>query len=267
MKRVLSLVVCLFLATGAFAQSLGSRFADVDVDFELGDSPFSVAPLSYVYFGFNGLINAESYISEHVGLRNSQQFGINLAEIAFKPAQGVRASLGVDFSACWFRLGGDYMWAPFIYAPKGARYSLGANGHYAVFGTKESFGVQEVKKSLLSVYTIGIPLTVSYTMSAVTMALGGTLEVNLDGFVRFKGVDTGGNVVNEMLSGTRHSNKIGVNRITFNVHAAVSYGGLGLFFKYNPMCKFYKGVINGVEEECGPQFQTWTVGLIMGLGF
>ena len=60
--------------------------------------------------------------------------------------------------------------------------------------------------------------------------------------------------------------KIGVNRVTFNVHAAVSYGGLGFFAKFSPVSKFYKGLIDEKEVVCGPQFQTWTVGLILGLG-
>ena len=63
-----------------------------------------------------------------------------------------------------------------------------------------------------------------------------------------------------------YSQKIYTNRLTFDIHAGISYGGLGLFAKYSPLPKFNKEISNGIEVECGPQFQTWTVGLILGLG-
>ena len=114
MKRILSTAICLCLATAAFAQGFGSRMADVDLDWELGDSPFSIAPVSYVFFGFNSLVNAESELKAHTGFFRSQQLGANIIEVAIKPFEGVRFSLGADFTANWYRLNKDFMWVPYI---------------------------------------------------------------------------------------------------------------------------------------------------------
>ena len=267
MKRVIVLGLCLLFCSGVYAQSLGSRMANIDTELELGESQFALAPLSYIYFGFNALTNTnDAVLKQNMGFFRSQQLGVNIAEIAYRPFGGARLSLGADFSANWFNLQSDYMWCPAVLPIKDGRASWGPNGRFVDFGPKEEFGIKEVDRSVLSVCSFGVPLTFSYTVRSFTVALGGTLEVNLDGCIRFKGVDEQGNNINEMRSGNHYSNKIGVNRLGFNVHAAFSYGGLGLYFKYNPVPKFYKGIVNEQVIECGPQFQTWSVGLIMGLG-
>jgi len=266
MKKLLSVVFCFCLATGAFAQGFGSRMADVNLDYELGESPFTFAPVSYIYFGFNGLMNTDDNLNKYMGFFRSQQFGLNMLELAMSPFPGGRLSLGADFTMNWFNLNKDYMWIPYGYPVNGQPQGWGTNGRFVTFGPKEDYGIHEVKQSVLSVYTFGFPLTFSYTVGKVTMALGATLELNLDGKAQFKGVDTAGNNINEMKSGKRFSKKIGTNRLGFNVHAAFSYGGLGIFAKYNPIPKFYKGEMNGAVVYCGPQFQSWTVGLIIGLG-
>ena len=266
MKKLLSVVLCLSLAAAAYAQGFGSRMADVDLDYELGDSPFSFSPVSYVYFGFNGLTNADDKLNKYMGFFRSQQLGANMVELAMTPFAGGRISLGADFSVNWYNLQKDYMWVPYGYPVNGQPQGWGPNGRFVMVSHKDDFGIREVKKSLLSVYTFGFPFTFSYSFGKVTLAMGATLEVNLDGMVQFKGMDTAGNNINEMSSGNRFSRKIGTNRLGFNVHAAFSYGGLGVFAKFNPIPKFYKGEMNGSVVECGPQFQSWTVGLIMGLG-
>ena len=267
MKKILALVIGLCVASGAFAQSFGSRMADVDLDWELGDSPFSVAPVSYVFFGFNSLINADSELKAHTGFFRSQQLGANIIEVAVKPFEGGRFSLGADLTANWYRLSNDYMWVPYVYAFKGF-LGRGENGHFVQYESKELNGIQEVKKSLLTVCTFSFPVNFSYTYGAVTAMMGASLDVNLNGRVQFKGVDVLGNNIVETSSGNRFSKSIGTNRIGFNVHAAISYGGLGLYAQYTPIPKFYKYYDEESKREavCGPQFQTLSVGIIWGLG-
>lgn len=271
MKKLLSIAVALCIGLGSFAQGFGSRMADVDLDFELGNSPFSVAPVSYIYFGFNGITNSnDATLNQIMGFFQSQHFGINIAELAVSPFEGGRVSLGADFSVNWFNINKDYLWCPSIYPVKPGRESWGNNGMFVSYLSKDRASIKEVKRSVLSVCTFEIPVTFSYSYGPFTAALGASLDINLNGCVQFKGIDTGGNKINEMFSGKRYSNRIGVNRLTFNVHAALSYGGLGLYFKYSPIPKFYQGVVGTDEEaevvQCGPQFQIWSVGLVLGLG-
>ena len=267
MKKILAFVIGFSVASGAFAQSFGSRMADVDLDWELGKSAFSVAPVSYVYFGFNSLLNAEAEYMAHTGFFRTQQLGANIIELAVKPFEGGRFSLGADFAANWYRLNKDYMWVPYKY-DFGGYTGRGENGMFVKYEPKELNGIQEVKKSLLTVCTFSFPVNFSYTFGAITTMLGASLEVNLNGRVSFKGVDVQGNKIVETSSGNRFSKKIGTNRLGFNVHAALSYGGLGLFVQYNPMPKFYKyyDEERKAESFCGPQFQTVSVGVIWGLG-
>lgn len=265
MKKLLSVLLCLSLAAGASAQGLGSRMADVDLDMDLGVSPFSIAPISYIYFGFNGLANAETSFAQSTGFFYSQQLGVNILELAVNPFPGGRFSLGADFSANWYQLKKGLFWYP--YDPVGlAKRHPKENGLCVAYESVDAFGVQEVKRSTLSVCTFGFPLTFSYTFGRVTMALGAALEVNLNGRTQLKGMGTDGSNISDTRSGKFYSKKIYTNRLTFDIHAGISYGGLGLFAKYSPLPKFNKEISNGIEVECGPQFQTWTVGLILGLG-
>ena len=133
MRKLLLSLTALLLSAGAFAQGFGSRMADVDLDWDLGESPFSVAPVSYVYFGFNSLINAESDLMAHTGFFRSQQLGANIIELAVKPFEGGRFSFGADFSANWYRLNKDYMWVPYVYA-FGKFSGRGENGHFEGLG-------------------------------------------------------------------------------------------------------------------------------------
>ena len=271
MKRILSVIICLSLAAGASAQSFSSRMADVDLDMSLGESPFSFAPLSYIYFGFNGLANASSEFAHSTGFFRSQQLGFNMLEVAISPFDGGRFSLGADFSVNWYRLNNGLFWFPHNTISDMAVVSPKENGLCASISSEGHFGIDEVKRSTLSVCTFSFPLTFSYTFGAITMALGAALEVNLDGCTQLKAVSSDGSNIRDTRSGKFYSKRIGTNRVTFDIHAGFSYGGLGLFAKYCPWSKFYRGIHEGVdnrkiEVECGPQFQTWTVGLIMGLG-
>ena len=267
MKKILALLIGLGLCSGAFAQGFGSRMADVDLDWELGESPFSVAPLSYVYFGFNSLVNADAELKAHTGFFRSQQLGANIIEVAVNPFEGGRFSLGADFTANWYKLNNDYMWVPYVYAFRGFM-GRGENGLFVRAESKVDNGIQEVKKSLLTVCTFSIPVNFSYTFGSITTLLGASLDLNLNGCVQFKGVDNLGNNIVETSNGNRYSKKIGTNRIGFNVHAALSYGGLGLYVQYSPVPKFYKYYDEESKQEafCGPQFQTLSVGIIWGLG-
>lgn len=264
MKRLLSLTVCLGLAFGAYAQGLGNRLADTDFDIELGNSQFYVAPVSYFHFGFNGLTQTDSDFAGSTRFLRSQQLGINVVELAVRPSEALRFSLGADFRANWYRLNKNFMWYPYDPGIMNGE-NVKENGYCAGFGPFRP-DIQGVSRSTLSVLGLAFPLTFSYKFGQLTFALGAAVELNFNGVIRFKGVDYAGKPLNCTSSGKYFSNQIFTNRVTFDIHAAVSFGGLGLFAQFSPLPKFYQGIHNGKEVICGPQFQTWCVGLILGLG-
>ena len=46
--------------------------------------------------------------------------------------------------------------------------------------------------------------------------------------------------------------------LTYHFTVAASYGGLGLYARFNPISQF--------EEGIGPQYRAITVGVVLGLG-
>lgn len=248
MKKLIAVLLGLSIACGAFAQGFGSMTSDVDLYVELGDSPFTFQPLSYVFVGMDGIITpSDNLYATNTRPSRNQQFGFNMVELAFHPYSTGTFTLGADVEWNWYHMNRDYMWVP-----------NESNGTRVSVKNKDDAGFKEVKGSILSVCTFSFPLSFNQKVWRFNFNLGATAELNLNGCVQFKGITTDGTVVNEMKGGNRYSKNIATNLFSYNIHAAISYGGLGVYAKYRP-----KAVL---QDSYGPQFQTWTIGLILGLG-
>ncbi len=257
MKKILLTVASLVLATGAFAQGFGSRASNSGFYYQLGDSDFYLQPLADVHFGFDLATNATDEFKDNTSFFKSTQFGFNMLELSFRPYESGAISLGADVEWNSYRLNSDYMFVPYNAIPTVAE----PDGNKVSIQNKTLMGIKEVKKSKLLVCTFEFPLNYTQKFGRFVIRLGASAELNLQGCVQFKGVGgvSGTDNIDEMGKGTRHSNQVSTNLFTYNLHGAIGYGGLGLYVKYRP-----KPVI---LENYGPQFQTLTLGLMIGLGF
>lgn len=252
MKKFITFVMAICLATGAFAQGFGQHAIGIN-EIEIGDR-FDFEVINYLHFGFNGIIKNET-VSSKTGFFRSQQFGFNMLEFGFLPYEDGKISLGADVEWNWYHLNKDYVWVPLS---DGSSQSYTAGGSILGILPKDLVGVSEVKRSIFSVCTFGFPVNFTHHFGKMALQVGVTPELNLNGYVQFRGLNLAGENVNDMRSGARFSKNIKTNLFTWNAHAAISYGGLGLYFKYSPK--------NVLQQNYGPQFNTFTVGLILGLG-
>ena len=255
MKRIF--VILLALGHGLSASAQVFSEAGEYNDFEVNDV-IDISCLSHFDFGFNGLFSGKSDAdyADHTAFFQSQKFGFNMIELVIKPFRGFAFTLGADVNWNWYHVNKDFFWMP--YEPTPGLIAPRENGTHVLIASKEYYGFKEIKKSELSVCTFSFPIDLNFQAHKFTLTLGASPELNLKGRTRFKGVQHDGTVVREYKSGARRSNAIATNFFTYNIHAALSYGGLGVFGMYRPGAQF--------QEEYGPQFQTWTVGLILGLG-
>ena len=248
MKKIFALLLSLTLCGSAFAQGFGSMSSDMDLFVQLGDSPFTFQPISYVHWGMSGILNSTDEIyAKNTSFVRNQQFGFNMVELSFHPYRTGALTLGADVEWNWFNLSKDYMWVP-----------NESNGTKVVIKSKAEADMKEIKKTVLSVCTFGFPLSYTQRFGKFAITAGATAELNLNACVQFKGIMTDGTLVSEMKGGKRYSKYVTTNVFTYNIHAAISYGGLGIYAKYRPM--------HVLKEDYGPQFQTWTLGLVIGMG-
>lgn len=252
MKKILTFVMALCIATGAFAQGFGSHAAGIN-EMEIGDR-FNFEVISYLHFGFNGIVKNDN-ISSKTGLFSSQQFGLNMLELGFLPYEDGKLSIGADVEWNWYHLNKDYVWVPLS---DGSSQNYTSGGSILGVLPKEIAGVSEVKRSVFTICTFGFPVNFTHHFGKLALQVGVTPELNLNGRIQFKGVNFAGENVNDARSGARFSKNIKTSLFTWNAHAAISYGGLGIYFKYSPQ--------NVLQQNYGPQFNTFTVGLILGLG-
>ena len=104
--------------------------------------------------------------------------------------------------------------------------------------------------------SFNFPVNFTQHFGSIAISIGATAELNLPGIHRFRGTDIFGNEVNNRKSGTYFSNNVKTTLFSYDVHAAVAYGGFGLYFRYSPVA---------VLASDNPKFNTWTLGLILGL--
>ena len=252
MKKVLAFVVALCLSIGAFAQGFGQHAAGIN-EMEIGDH-FDLEVISYIHFGFNGIVKNDD-VSSKTGFFNSQQFGFNMLEFDFLPYKDGKLSIGADVEWNWYHLNKDYVWVP---QSEGSSQPYISGGSILGILPKGLAGIRDVKRSTFSVCTFGFPVNFTHQFGKLALLVGVTPELNLNGYVQFRGVNIAGENVKDTRSGARYSKNIKTNLFTWNAHAAISYGGLGLYFKYSPQ--------NVLQQNYGPLFNTFTVGLILGLG-
>lgn len=253
MKKLLSIIVCLSLAYSSFAQGFMSRAADRDFGIEISDY-FTFEPLSYFNFGFNSLTNDQDNFGENTSFFRSQEFAFNMLELSFLPYDGGCISIGADVNWNWYHLNKDLMWIPY----SGTFGIPQENGDHVGVVPKELAPVSDVKRSVLSVATFSFPIGFTQKFGRIALMVGVSPELNLKGRTEFRGTMMDGSQIKETKSGLRFSNKINTNLFTYNIHAAISYGGLGLYVKYRPKPQFAEGY--------GPQFNTWTFGMVIGIG-
>ena len=240
MKKLLAIFVGLSLCSGLFAQNIRERY-----NRELGSSPFYFHPLSYVTFGFSGMLKGDASMTGHTSFFKNPQFGFNMLEFGVKAGRFVRFSLGADINWTWYHLDKAYMFVP-------------TDATSVAVVDKNLALVKEVKTSILTTPTFEFPLNIYFRSRRVSLQLGAALEVRTNAFCEFKGVDNLGHTINDMREGTFYSKSVKTNAIGYTLHVALCFRSMGVFAKFRPG--------NILADGHGPQFSTWTLGLIMGLG-
>ena len=248
MKKILTFLLVLSLCSTSFAQfrERTSQWAD-NTDFELGATPFSFRALGYLSFGFSSVLSGDEAVKNHTSFFKNPQFGFNILSFIYKPSRYFRASLGADIVWTWYQLDKDVLWVP-----------VGsAADHVSILPTEIAL-MQSVKKSVFTVSTFEFPLDINMRAAGMGLQLGAALEVNLAGRTQFRGTDLAGNDVNCMGGGALYSKQIKTNTLGYNLHAAILLNHGGVFVKFRPRPV--------VQDGYGPQFSTWTLGLVWGLG-
>ena len=244
MKRILTFFAAV-LAGGmmAFAQTV--EFNE-DADLSIRKGVFSTEFVSYEYFGDHYFLNADQSFLDNKGRVNSE-FVLNLVELRINPYESGMFSIGVDLAWDYYRLNKDHLCLP-------TSDKTGVD-----IASREASGFSKIKRSNLTVRSVSIPVSFEQNFGKCDLRIGIAGEYNYAGVSKFKAIDNNGTTIKETKSGERFSDSIKVRPFTYNVFGALSFGGLGLYVRYNPMPQF--------EEGFGPQFEkTLTFGLVCGLG-
>lgn len=242
MKKLFVLLAALSLSVGAAAQRFGSISEHTSL--EINDW-FEVNPLSYIYVGLKGPASLkDDQFAPYTSFGRSQEFGFNLVEFAIHPYRSGTIAVGLGLDWDYYKLNSGRMWVP-----------NGPDKSYIYTASViEPWG--KIRQSTLSVMSFNIPLNFTQHFGSLAISVGATAELNLAGIHRFRG-EYLGNEVNNRKSGDYFSKNIKTTLFTYDVHAVVAYGGLGLYFRYSP--------VSVLATEENPHFNTWTLGLILGL--
>ena len=244
MKRIVTILAAV-IATGmtAFAQNV--EFNE-DADLSIRKGIFSTEFVSYEYFGDHYFLNADQTFLDNKGRVNSE-FVLNLIEMRINPYESGMFSIGVDLAWDYYRLDKDHFWLP------------NSDKTGVAIASRETYGFSKIKRSNLTVRSVSVPVSFEQNFGKCALRVGVAGEYNYAGVSKFKAVDNNGTTVKETKSGDRFSDSIKVRPLTYNVFGALSFGGLGVYVRYNPMPQF--------EEGYGPQFEkTLTLGIVCGLG-
>ena len=244
MKRILTFFAAV-LAGGMMAVAQTVEFNE-DADLSIRKGVFSTEFVSYEYFGDHYFLNADQSFLDNKGRVNSE-FVLNLVELRINPYESGMFSIGVDLAWDYYRLNKDHLWLP-------TSDKTGVD-----IASREASGFSKIKRSNLTVRSVSIPVSFEQNFGKCDLRIGIAGEYNYAGVSKFKAIDNNGTTIKETKSGERFSDSIKVRPFTYNVFGALSFGGLGLYVRYNPMPQF--------EEGFGPQFEkTLTFGLVCGLG-
>ena len=244
MKRILTIIAAVLAGSMmTFAQNV--EFNE-DADLSIRKGVFSTEFVSYEYFGDHYFLNADQSFLDIKGRVNSE-FVLNLVELRINPYESGMFSIGVDLAWDYYRLNKDHFWLPI------------SDKTGVDIASREASGFSKIKRSNLTVRSVSIPVSFEQNFGKCDLRIGIAGEYNYAGVSKFKAIDNNGTTIKETKSGERFSDSIKVRPFTYNVFGALSFGGLGLYVRYNPMPQF--------EEGFGPQFEkTMTFGLVCGLG-
>ena len=247
MKRIISVAVVTTLFALTMAAQTEKRQLEFgeDVDFSIRKGAFSFEPLSYFAFGDHTYINPDSDMDKFKGKANTEFF-FNLLELRVHPYESGMFTLGIDLDWDYYRLDNSHFWMP------------DASKEKVTIASMENSGLKKIKKSRLSVRTISVPFAFEQSFGPFSLRLGVEGNYNSQGISRFKGVGNDDAKVNEWKEGSRFSGQIKSNTFTYGFFGAISYGGIGAYVKYSPMCQFADGF--------GPQFKSISFGVITGIG-
>ena len=255
MKKWLACMVTgLCICSVASASDMGYQRADGFWRVDMGTPLFTFQPFSHACFGFNILSNAPGELADNTGFFRMPQFSFNVVEFAFQPYNTGGLTLGVEVEWNWYHLNKYNLFSPYNTSPLFPEQ----NGRKVDVVPMGALGITQVNTSIFSVCTFSVPLTFNQRLFRnLNLKVGAALEFNLPGWVQFKG-RKGTDNLHEMSTGTRFSNRIKTNLPTCNFHAAIGWREMGIFVKYRPMAVLADGF--------GPQFQTWTIGVMVGMG-
>lgn len=235
MKKVIFTLVALLAVT--FTMSAGNkkvRFSE-DADLAFGNDFFVVEPISYLGFGYH-LKNSQMDIAQDAA---NTEFFINIMELGIRPFKGGMFAIGVDYDLDQYRLDKNHFWGA----------ETGKNAWIRSLGMSP---YKSVKYSRLNVHTFSIPVSFEFDAGKCAFRLGAAGEYNLPAVNKEKLVKSEGGIVKNKIK------NIPVNEFSYSFFGSISYGGLGVYVKYNPVCQFAEG--------SGPSFKTLTLGAVIGLG-
>lgn len=253
MKKLIVILALAALAAGSAAaqDKVMTGAEDLNLDIQIKHSPASFSLLDYFYIGAIGTVG-EEYDPDAKFISN-REFGFNIMNLGLRLSDNDRFTLGADVHWTRYRLSAENIWQPYNVASLIAE----ENGTRVAIVNKTIAGISSVDKSVLKVTTFEFPLNYAHSFGKLNVSIGAALDLNLHAKSVFKGKSLSGDSINEKKSGRRYSSSIVTNDLGYNFHASVSYSGLGLYFKYYPTPM--------LKETYGPQFQTWSVGLILGI--
>ena len=236
MKKLMILLAFLLTAMpGLKAQTYRNNIAfDQSTDFSFGTDPFTFEALSYLGWGVHMPTNE---MKEAQSKALNSEFFLNIIEMRTRLYRNGLLTLGVDWDRDCYRLDRHYFWMP-----------LTSLKHVEIVPA----GSLRIRKSNLVVHTFSFPMSFEHRIGEWVLRFGGALDYNLPAKTRVKAESPHGDRTRDITKG------IPTRTLTYHLTAALSYGGMGLYARYNPLPQFEEGV--------GPQYRAITFGLIWGLG-
>lgn len=186
---------------------------------------------------FNGATNVRLGYSMPVNASGSHltggfDLGLNLLEFGVRPYDNGAVSLGVDFMLDTFNAEEGY-------------YFLSSAHKTAIIPS-----VLDIKASRTEHLAFAIPLDFTHNFgNDLRISLGAAAKINLNSDTYMRYINATKDHCTSSVSG------IYTNRLTWDVHMAVTYQEFGIYASYSPM-KVY-------PESNGPSFNYLSVGVIL----
>lgn len=186
--------------------------------------------ISNLRFGYAGVLN-----SSDSKVNGGFEFGFNIIEFGVRPYESGAISLGADFILDEFS------------TEKGYYYNTVAHKTEV---SPALPGFKEISGSRASVCAFGFPLNFTQRLGdklEVTVGASAKVNINADTWVDYT------NITDDRCTLSVYG--IPTNRLTYDVHMAVSYENFGIYATYSPMKVFAEGA--------GPSFNFFSVGVIL----